>query len=332
MAVATNLYGNVGGVTLAMENVGYDVAFTSAYDEGFYQTAKHNLNDPHGLVKHGEVGPDSMPVDFSNVHWVHGSPPCRGLTRANGANPGAGFDDERNMEMKKYIEWVGEIEPPIATLEMVTAVTYDYEDKGRFIDTVDEWWESVGYELHWQIEDARNFGTASRRRRCLMVAFPEDGDPDKWEWPEETHSAPDADDDLEDWRTKGEAIHDLPHVEIGIDEEDAPLPNHVPVDHSDHVVERLRDLPHGSNDWGAETNRAPCDEPAYTLECTQPVHCCEPRKLTIREMARLMDFPDDYEFVGNKPGKLGVGTTIPIRMGEAIGEAVEGYLERAEKV
>lgn len=323
MLRAVNLYGNVGGVSLAMDNVGFDVPATICYDDGFAKTSHKNLEHHTEHVDFSEKRPSDVAVDFSNTDWVHGSPPCRGLTGANGERS---FDDKRNREMRKYISWVGEIEPPIATLEMVPTVTYDYEE-GRFIDRVFDWWEEEGYEMRWEMHDARNYGTASRRKRCLMVAIRDDIDYDLWDWPEPTHSPPDADDDLKDWRTKGEAIHDLPHVEPGDTQEDVDVPNHVPVDHDDHVIERLGNLDHGSNGWGAGSNRAPCDEPAYTLECREPVHCCDSRSLTIREMARLMGFPDDHVFVGNKPGKLGVGTTIPIRMGKAIAESVGNFLD-----
>ena len=58
------------------------------------------------------------------------------------------------------------------------------------------------------------------------------------------------------------------------------------------------------------------------------VHPTENRRFTIREVARIQTFPDDYKFCGNK-GKIytQIGNAVPCNLAEAVAKAVEEYLE-----
>lgn len=70
------------------------------------------------------------------------------------------------------------------------------------------------------------------------------------------------------------------------------------------------------------------------------VHPTEPRTLTVREMARLQSFPDDFEFRGKEttgglkrrvevPQYTQVGNAVPPLMAEAVGRMLFDILEKA---
>ena len=53
------------------------------------------------------------------------------------------------------------------------------------------------------------------------------------------------------------------------------------------------------------------------------VHPILPRVLTVRELARLQSFPDDFIFEGNKSQQLvQVGNAVPVLLGKAIGLSI----------
>jgi DNA (cytosine-5)-methyltransferase 1 len=300
-----------------MQRAGFDVVYSADHNNEFIQTSVHNF-DHRVQYLHFEDTEKVRAIPAHIIDWVHGSPPCRGFTRANNQRD---ISNPLNIELYKFCQWAAEIQPAIITIENVPDMininsTVDTADH-TLLDRLRSWYDDAGYTLMHDVHNSREYGTAQRRRRVLAVGIRQDHPTKLWHWP---------DDGSSEYRTKGDAIHDLPDPDI-----DHGIPNHVAIDHSERVIEQLRNLDPGPADRDASYNRAPCNEPAYTLICRQPVHCCEPRRLTIREMARLMDLPDEHRFVGNKPARLGVGTTVPVRMATAVATAVSDFLDRVEK-
>jgi DNA (cytosine-5)-methyltransferase 1 len=83
--------------------------------------------------------------------------------------------------------------------------------------------------------------------------------------------------------------------------------------------------------------RLSLDLPCPTL-VTMPNHAstslCHPRSvraLSLREYARIQEFPDDWEFCGKTPEKYAqVGNAVPVRLGEVAGNVIAGELDRLE--
>ncbi|NVO65825.1 DNA cytosine methyltransferase [Methanofollis tationis] len=79
---------------------------------------------------------------------------------------------------------------------------------------------------------------------------------------------------------------------------------------------------------------------SYDLPCptllTMPNHAsmalCHPqdvRTLTLREYARIQEFPDDWELVGTVAQQYAqVGNAVPVRLGKVAGEVIVSYLEK----
>jgi DNA (cytosine-5)-methyltransferase 1 len=66
------------------------------------------------------------------------------------------------------------------------------------------------------------------------------------------------------------------------------------------------------------------DEPSLTINTNLFIHPSEDRYLTLREMARLQEFPDTFEFYGNKGDVLKqIGNAVPVGLAEQIGESIK---------
>ena len=88
----------------------------------------------------------------------------------------------------------------------------------------------------------------------------------------------------------------------------------------------------GRSGWWRRLN---FDLPCPTL-VTMPNHAstslCHPtevRALTLREYARIQEFPDDWEFCGKTPEKYAqVGNAVPVRLGRVAGDVIAFELDQ----
>jgi DNA (cytosine-5)-methyltransferase 1 len=94
--------------------------------------------------------------------------------------------------------------------------------------------------------------------------------------------------------------------------------------------------------WGGRVGffrRLAWDRPAPALT-TRPVSkatmLCHPTKLrplSVREYARLQQFPDTWKFAGGLPQKYKqIGNAVPVGLGKAIGESIRQAMRRRKKV
>jgi DNA (cytosine-5)-methyltransferase 1 len=62
---------------------------------------------------------------------------------------------------------------------------------------------------------------------------------------------------------------------------------------------------------------------------TSLCHPTETRALTLREYARIQEFPDDWEFAGTTAEKYAqVGNAVPVRLGRVAGQVILDHLDR----
>lgn len=122
-------------------------------------------------------------------------------------------------------------------------------------------------------------------------------------------------------------------------------PNHVFINQSKSVVERLKHIKPGQNAWDADIpehlklnvkgaklshiyKRLNPDEPSYTITGsggggTYVYHWRDNRALTNRERARLQTFPDTYIFLGSKESvRKQIGMAVPVEGAKIIFEAI----------
>jgi len=194
-----------------------------------------------------------------------------------------------------------------------------------------------------------NYGAPQIRERLLLIGN-RFGEPVKF--PAPTHGGPDEIKEeelfrtgsLEPWRTLGEAIGDLDseHSEEVLDfsprkksflELVPPGSNwrSLPIEIQQESMGKAWHAKGGRSGWW---RRLSMDLPSPTL-ITMPNHAstslCHPtrtRALTLREYARIQEFPDDWIFCGSTQLKYAqVGNAVPVRLGLTAGRVIADHLD-----
>ena len=222
------------------------------------------------------------------------------------------------------------VQPRVAIIENVRLLTSMKSKTGGFVkDHIVRDLKKHGYKAEMYEVNACNFGVPQHRERVFFVAVRSDLNV-KPSFPEPTHHITGTlfNPGLP-IRSFADACSDLDFIESGEKSDD---PFHVAVEHPDHVIQWLWDVPQGQSahdnadpalrppsGYNTTYKRQVWSEPAATVQTTfgmisgcRNVHPIATRSLTIREAARLQSFPDGYKFVGSLGTiRTGIGNAEP---------------------
>jgi DNA (cytosine-5)-methyltransferase 1 len=208
------------------------------------------------------------------------------------------------------------------------------EELGSAFRVIAQRLRQLDYRTVFDVLNSADFGTPQTRQRLLLLGS-RDGEPLRM--PEPTHSREGVG-GLRPWRTLRDAAGDL------ID--DAPeFYRFCPA-----KEKFLKLVPEGGNwrslpddlraeamgrafeSWGGRSGffrRLAWDKPAPALttrpdsKATSLCHPTELRPLSVREYARVQEFPDEWSFCGPVRKKYEqVGNAVPLGLGEAAGRAI----------
>lgn len=210
----------------------------------------------------------------------------------------------------------------------------------RMITTVPEAirqaFDKVGYDVTWRLLNAADYGVPQERERVFFIGARRGGGI-KIRFPEPTHAKePKVEPTgkrLEKWRTLRDAIGDLPPFEDRVDDEvynggfsyiymsrnrvmSWDKPSYTILASARHI------LLHPDSPPMIKVGR---DERVFASGK-------EPRRLSLRECARIQTFPDSYRFVGNTiiDKYALIGDAVPPLLAQRVAEAVLQSLVEAK--
>lgn len=300
---SVELCAGAGGQALGLERAGFEHDALVEIDTHACQTLR--LNRPSWDVREGDLRAfDGKP--FAGVELLAGGVPCPPFSVAGKQ---LGKDDERDL-FPEALRLVDEIRPRAVMLENVRgfldAVFIDYRQSLKKKLT------KLGYVADWRLLNASHFGVPQLRPRVVIVAVKKDIS-DKFEWPEERHLNP---------PTVGRVLGDLmaakgwPGARAWAERADEIAPT---------IVGGSKK--HGGPDLGPTRARAAwatlgVNGKTLAEEAPEKDFVGMPR-LTIRMVARLQGFPDDWQFYGRKTHAYRqVGNAFPPPVAEAVGRQV----------
>ena len=229
---------------------------------------------------------------------VIGGFPCQDIS-INGRHR-AGVNGRRSGLYRAMVEVVKELKPKIFVAENVKSLLMDYNKESLQRVLTD--FRALNYSVRCHLYNAADFGVPQTRERVFIIGtFPRIN----------AFTPPAVERSSENWMTSREAISDLEGYEEG------DVPN--------HIWSKAARSPEQGN------RQIKADRPADTIraECHGNIqfHYDLPRRLSMREAARIQSFPDDFVFAAKlRETERQVGNAVPPVLAWHIAKAVRDCL------
>ena len=344
-----SLFSGAMGLDIGLKKAGLNVVIGQDFDESCVKTMQANgHNVLGGDIR--EINPRKLleltGLSAGEPFLICGGPPCQPFSTAGKR---LGINDPRGSLFMDFIRMIDYIRPRFFVMENVKGIMSaplkhvplserDENDPdqrlGTVLDVILSEFDKLGYKTVYGVLDAVNYGVPQFRERFVLIGS---RDNESIFLPIPTHFQMHQDKTYQ-WKTVRDAIADL-EFDKG---ECATL--------SEERLKFLKMVPEGGN-WrdlpkdiipiamgGAYKSgggkvgfyrRLSYNQPSPTVvtspvqKATMMCHPTQNRPLSIKEYARIQQFPDDWIFTGTTAAKYRqIGNAVPVGLAEAIGKAV----------
>lgn len=169
--LAVDLFAGAGGLSLGLEQAGYDIAAAVEYDP--IHAAVHEFNFPQGKtfcmdasrITSDEIREQSH-IGNREIHLVAGGPPCQGISMIGRR----AIDDPRNALLKEFVRIVLELRPRYFLMENVAGLMIG-KHRQLLDEVVDLLEASNEYDVVTPVKvlQAADYGTPQSRRRMILI-------------------------------------------------------------------------------------------------------------------------------------------------------------------
>ena len=344
------------GLDIGLAKAGLNVVIGQDFDASCVKTMRANGHKVlEGDIR--EIEPQQL-LSLTGLHigepfLICGGPPCQPFSTAGKR---LGINDPRGSLFMDFIRMIDYIRPRFFVMENVKGIMSaplkhvplaerdekDPEQRlGTVLDVILSEFNKLGYKTVYGVLDAVNYGVPQFRERFVLIGSRDNED---IFLPIPTHFQMHQNQEYQ-WQSVRSVIEDL-EFDSG---ECATL--------SDERLKFLKMVPQGGN-WrdlpediipiamgGAYTSgggkvgfyrRLSYDQPSPTVvtspvqKATMMCHPTQNRPLSVKEYARIQQFPDNWIFTGTTAAKYRqIGNAVPVGLAEAIGKAVIAVADKS---
>ena len=272
----------------------FEIIWANELNEAACKTYRKNIGSH---IHQGDIWSllDHLP---QHTDVVIGGFPCQDIS-INGK--GQGVTGKRSGLYRAMVEVVSRTKPKIFVAENVKGLLMKHHEKALRRVLTD--FKDLGYDVSYQLYHAADYGVAQTRERVIIVGTLPNI---------KQFKAPNPTIEPQNYITAQDALHDLATME-----EDESI---------NHVWSRARRSPEQGD------RRLISDRPGYTIraECHGNIqwHYEQPRRISMREAARIQSFPDNFIFDSKlRETERQVGNAVPPVLAWHIAKAVAATLK-----
>lgn len=326
-----SLFSGCGGLDLGFEKAGFKRVWANDFDADAQAVYTLNLGEIDGRDILS-VGEDEIPEG----EILTAGFPCQPFSNAGNRK---GVHDSRGMLYKECLRIIKSKMPKVVVFENVRGLlSTKYIDGRNLVDVIIEdlsTMNDIGYNVVYKLLNASDYSVPQNRQRVFFVGvrkdlgvnfvFPKKQSKDCLSLRNILNIPKDIPNQI-DWILSPQALDMIKYIPEGGSWKD------VPYEHLAPRFQRIRDdmKKYRSPNFYRRFSR---DEINGTITASaQPENCgiihpTENRRYTIREVARIQSFPDDFLFIDNSPKNITamykvIGNAVPVNLAQNVASAI----------
>lgn len=323
-----SLFSGAGGLDLGFHKAGFHTLIANEYDPKICPTFRANF--PETRLIEGDIRKVNENVFPERITGIIGGPPCQSWSEGGSLR---GIEDARGQLFYEYIRILKATQPLFFVAENVSGMlaARHSEAVSGFMRLFDE----AGYDVNLKMLNANDYGVPEDRDRIFYIGFRKDLNIHDFEYPKPLKHKPTLRETI--WDLKDNAIPAKPHNKTNGDACAVPNHEYFTGDFSSIYMSRNR-----VRSW---------DEAGFTVQASGrqcQLHPQAPkmikidanhqqfapgqealyRRMTVREVARVQSFPDDFKFIYEDVniGYKMIGNAVPVELAYHVAVAIREAL------
>lgn len=321
-----SLFSGCGGLDLGFEKAGFSIPIANEYDKTIWET--YEINHPKTKLIKGDVRKIVNEDIFDDIDGIIGGPPCQSWSEAGALR---GIEDERGKLFYDYIRILKAKKPKFFLAENVSGMLAERHKEAR--ENIIEKFKNAGYNVTINLVNAKNYGVAQERERVFYIGFRKDLKIN-FKFPEGSTK-----DDSKKITLK-DVMYDL--KESAVAALDKNKHNFKAINNNEYFVGAYSPI------FMSRNRVKSWDEQAFTVQASGrqcQLHPQAPkmvkigkdkcafvkgkekmyRRMTVREIARVQGFPDNFKFVYNdvNDGYKMIGNAVPVHLAYEIAMSIK---------
>lgn len=325
-----SLFSGAGGLDLGFHKAGFETIIANEYDKKICPTFRANfplVNLVEDDIR--KINDDDFP---KGITGIIGGPPCQSWSEGGSLK---GIEDERGQLFYEYIRILQKSQPYFFVAENVSGML-----AARHTTAVKEFmqlFDKAGYDVQFKLLNANNYDVPEDRERVFYIGFRKDLKIRNFNYPEPLSHKPTLKEYI--WDIKDTAIPALEKNKTNGDK--CIIPNH------EYFIGTFSPI------FMSRNRVRSWDEPGFTVQASGrqcQLHPQAPkmikieqnkqifvpgkehlyRRMTVREVARIQTFPDNFKFIYNDVniGYKMIGNAVPVNLAYYIAKEIKNTLER----
>lgn len=354
-----SLFSGAMGLDIGLKKAGLNVIIGQDFEPVCVETMRVNgHNVLSGDIRQIEAQKllDLTGLKKEEPFLICGGPPCQPFSTAGKR---LGINDPRGSLFMDFIRMIDYIRPRFFVMENVkgimssplkhtSLVERDESDPdqklGTVLDVILSEFDKLGYKTVYGILDAVNYGVPQFRERFILIGS---RDYEDIFLPIPTHFQMHQNPEYR-WKMIGDVIRDLEFDkgECATLSEDRKRFIHMIPEGGNwkSLPDELKPIAMGGayESGGGKVGfyrRLSFSQPSPTVvtspvqKATMMCHPTQDRPLSVKEYARIQQFPDDWIFQGTTAAKYKqIGNAVPVGLGEAIGKAIIATADKSAAI
>ncbi len=324
-----SLFSGCGGLDLGFNQAGFDIVVANEFDKSIWAT--YEANHPNTQLIKGDIRKIEDTLFPDDIDGIIGGPPCQSWSEAGSLK---GIEDERGQLFFDYIRILKHKQPKFFLAENVSGMLARRNDEA--VKNIMGLFKEAGYDVALYSANAKDYGVAQERKRVFYIGFREDLGID-YDFP------------------KGSTYNDrdkLTLKDIIADLEASAVPALEKNKHNPKAINNNEYFVGSYSPMFMSRNRVKgWNEQAYTVQASGrqcQLHPSAPkmvkhglndcrfvagkeelyRRMTIREIARIQGFSDEFKFIYNNVNdayKM-IGNAVPVNLAYEIAMSIKKHI------